>query len=108
MYLILGMILFGMVIGAGAQFILGREHGKVDWTLAIVAGIVGSFIGGLLISLLSGDGLALRPSGIIGSLAGAVIVTAIWRAMQARKAPPKNPNRRSGNPAKRNQTPGRR
>ena len=46
MYLILGMILFGMVIGAGAQFILGREHGKVDWTMAIVAGLVGSFIGG--------------------------------------------------------------
>jgi uncharacterized membrane protein YeaQ/YmgE (transglycosylase-associated protein family) len=107
MYLILGMILFGMVIGAGAQFILGRRHGKVDWTMAIVAGIVGSFIGGLVISLLSGDGLKLRPSGIIGSLAGAVVVTALWRYSEARKHPPKNPNRRSGNPAKRNQTPGR-
>jgi uncharacterized membrane protein YeaQ/YmgE (transglycosylase-associated protein family) len=107
MYLILGMILFGMVIGAGAQLILGRRHGKVDWTMAIVAGLVGSFVGGLLISLLSGDGLHFRPSGVIGSLAGAVIVTAIWRAIQARSAPPPNPNKRSGNPAKRNQTPGR-
>ncbi len=107
MYLILGMILFGMVIGAGAQFILGRRGGKVDWTMAIVAGLAGSFIGGLVVSLLSGDGLELRPSGIIGSLAGAVIVTAVWRAMEARKHPPKNPNRRSGNPAKRNQSPGR-
>ena len=107
MYLILGMILFGMVIGAGAQLILGREHGKVDWTMAIVAGLVGSFVGGLAISLLSGDGLALRPSGIIGSLAGAVIVTALWRWMQSRKAPATNPNKRSGNPAKRNQSPGR-
>ena len=102
MYLILGMILFGMVIGAGAQFILGREHGKVDWTMAIVAGLVGSFIGGLLISLLAGDGLDLRPSGIIGSLVGAVIVTALWRYFQSRNKPVKNPNRRSGNPAKRN------
>ena len=31
----------------------------------------------LLISLLSGDGLNLRPSGIIGSIVGAVIVTAV-------------------------------
>lgn len=77
--LILGLILFGMLIGAGAQLILGREGGSVDWTMAIVAGLVGSFVGGLLISLLAGDGLELRASGIIGSLVGALIVTAIWR-----------------------------
>ena len=77
--LILGLILFGMLIGAGAQLILGRKGGSVDWTMAIVAGLVGSFVGGLLISLLAGDGLALKPSGIIGSLAGAIIVTVVWR-----------------------------
>ncbi len=77
--LILGLILFGMLIGAGAQLILGRQGGRVDWTMAIVAGLVGSFVGGLLISLLSGDGIELKASGIIGSLAGAIVVTAIWR-----------------------------
>lgn len=77
--LILGLILFGMLIGAGAQLILGRDGGGIDWTMAIVAGLVGSFVGGLLISLLAGDGLELKASGIIGSLVGAVIVTAIWR-----------------------------
>lgn len=77
--LILGLILLGMLIGAGAQLILGREGGSVDWTMAIVAGLVGSFVGGLLISLLAGDGIELRASGIIGSLVGAIIVTAIWR-----------------------------
>ena len=46
--LILGIILFGMLIGAGAQLILGRDGGGIDWTLAIVAGLVGSFVGGLL------------------------------------------------------------
>jgi uncharacterized membrane protein YeaQ/YmgE (transglycosylase-associated protein family) len=70
---------FGILVGAIAQFILGREGGRVDWTIAIVAGLVGSFVGGLLFSLLAGDGLALRPSGFIGSIVGAVIVTAIWR-----------------------------
>ncbi len=79
--LIIGLILFGMVIGAGAQLILGRDGAGIDWTMAIVAGLVGSFVGGLLVSLIAGDGLALRPSGIIGSLVGAVIVTALarWR-----------------------------
>jgi hypothetical protein len=47
--------------------------------MAIVAGLVGSFVGGLLISLLAGDGLELRASGIIGSLVGALIITALWR-----------------------------
>ncbi|GAA4364517.1 GlsB/YeaQ/YmgE family stress response membrane protein [Nocardioides caricicola] len=82
--LILGIILFGMVIGAGAQLILGKGGKGIDWTLAIVAGLVGSFVGGLLISLLSGDGLDLRASGIIGSLVGAIIVTAGWRWYAAR------------------------
>lgn len=77
--LILGLILFGMLVGAGAQLILGKSAKRVDWTLALVAGLAGSFVGGLLISLLSGDGLQLRPSGIIGSLVGALLVTAGWQ-----------------------------
>lgn len=83
--LILGIILFGMLIGAGAQLILGRRGGGIDWPMAFGSGLVGSFVGGLLISLLFGEGLALRPSGIIGSLAGAVIVTAGWQWWRGRK-----------------------
>lgn len=65
-----------MIVGALAQVILGRAGSGIDWTTALVAGLVGSFVGGLVISLLAGDGLALRPSGIIGSILGAVVVTA--------------------------------
>ena len=101
--LILAIILFGMVIGAGAQLILGRKHGSIDWTMAFVAGLAGSFLGGLLISLLSGDGLDLRPSGIIGSLVGAVVVTAAWRWWDARNTKQTAADRaakRSGDPRK--------
>ena len=84
--LILGIIVFGMAIGAIAQFILGRHGRRIDWTMAIVSGLVGSFIGGLLISLLSGDGIHLRPSGVIGSLAGALLVTGVWTGMRRRSA----------------------
>ena len=82
--LILGIILFGMLIGAGAQLLLGGSARGIDWSLALVAGLVGSFVGGLLISLLSGDGIDLRPSGIIGSLAGALLVTLAWQWMRRR------------------------
>jgi uncharacterized membrane protein YeaQ/YmgE (transglycosylase-associated protein family) len=101
--LILAIILFGMLAGAAAQLLLGRERGRVDWAMAFTAGIAGSFVGGLLISLLAGDGLDLRPSGIFGSIGGAVIVTAVWRWMRNRSAPSKPAASRSGNPAKRNQ-----
>ena len=84
--LLIGIIITGMVVGAVAQFILGREGGKVDWQTALVAGIVGSFIGGFLINLINGDGVKLGPSGLIGSLVGALIVTAIWQGLNARKA----------------------
>jgi uncharacterized membrane protein YeaQ/YmgE (transglycosylase-associated protein family) len=86
--LILGLILFGMLVGAGAQLILGKSAKGVDWTLALVAGLVGSFVGGLLASLLSGDGLRFRPSGIIGSLVGALLVTAGWQWYRRRSKAP--------------------
>lgn len=76
--LIIGIILFGMLIGAGAQLILGKGGKGIDWGLALAAGLVGSFIGGLLISLLSGDGIEFRASGIIGSIVGAILVTGGW------------------------------
>jgi uncharacterized membrane protein YeaQ/YmgE (transglycosylase-associated protein family) len=66
--------------------ILGRSSSGVDWGLALGAGLVGSFVGGLLASLLAGDGLEFRPSGIIGSLVGAVIVTLVWQWIHRRQA----------------------
>ena len=86
--LLIAIILFGMLIGAGAQLILGRSGSGIDWPMAFASGLIGSFVGGLLISLLSGDGLSLRPSGIIGSLVGALLVTVGWRWWKGRSASP--------------------
>lgn len=83
--LIIGLILFGMLVGAAAQLILGKR-GHIDWPTAFASGIAGSFVGGLLISLIAGDGLKLRPSGLIGSLVGAVIVTAGWYWYRSRRS----------------------
>jgi len=85
--LIIGILLFGMIVGAAAQMLLGRSGQPIDWGMALAAGIVGSFVGGLLISLLAGDGLAFRPSGVIGSIVGATIVSVVWRRFDStRKA----------------------
>lgn len=80
--LILAIIVFGMAAGWVAQLILGRGSG--NWGEALLAGLIGSFVGGLLFSLLSGDGLNFRPSGIIGTIVGAIIVLAIWGAIRGR------------------------
>ena len=83
--LILGILLFGMLVGAAAQLLLRRGSHGINWTTALVAGLVGSFVGGLLVSLLSGDGLALRPSGLIGSFVGAILVTVVWNYWSGRQ-----------------------
>ena len=84
--LVVGIILFGMIVGGLAQFILGRGMNDIDWPMAFASGLLGSFVGGLLVSLLSGDGLDLRASGLIGSLVGAVLVTLAWQWWRIRGA----------------------
>jgi uncharacterized membrane protein YeaQ/YmgE (transglycosylase-associated protein family) len=82
--LILAILVFGLAIGWVAQLILGQ--GATLRGVTLFAGLAGSFVGGLVISLLSGDGLNLRASGILGSLLGAVIVLAVWGAISKRSA----------------------
>jgi uncharacterized membrane protein YeaQ/YmgE (transglycosylase-associated protein family) len=38
----------------------------------------------LAASLIAGDGLKLRPSGLIGTIIGALIVLALWGAIRGR------------------------
>jgi uncharacterized membrane protein YeaQ/YmgE (transglycosylase-associated protein family) len=77
--LILAIIVAGMAIGWVVQLLLGRRSSQVDWSIALFAGVGGSFVGGLLASLIAGDGLDIRPSGLIGTLVGAYITTLIWQ-----------------------------
>jgi len=81
--LILAILAFGMLVGWLAQLVLGM--GTRPNAQSLIAGIGGSFVGGLLASLLAGDGVAIAPSGLIGSFVGAVIVLLVWRAVDSRK-----------------------
>ena len=82
--LILAILVFGLFVGWLAQLALGMGS-KPDGQ-SLIAGLVGSFVGGLLASLIAGDGLELQPSGLIGSFVGAVVVLLIWRSVSNRSA----------------------
>lgn len=83
MYLILALILIGVVAGAIAERVVYPEW-RIDWTEAFGVGLAGSFLGGLTFSLIAGEGFALRPAGIIGSVVGAVVVLAILKYVRGR------------------------
>jgi uncharacterized membrane protein YeaQ/YmgE (transglycosylase-associated protein family) len=83
--LLLAILGFGLFAGAVAQLLLGAGLYGINWAEALVAGLVGSFVGGLLVSLLAGDGLKLRASGLIGSIVGAILVSAAYRWYRGRR-----------------------
>ncbi len=82
---IIGMIIIGAIAGFLARAIVpGRDAMSIPAT--ILLGIVGSFVGGFLASLIfrSGGGDLLRPSGLIGSIIGAVIALLVYNAATKR------------------------
>src|SRR5262245_51849572 len=92
MLLILAILGFGALCGWIAGMLLGRGS-RLDGR-ALVAGLLGSIVGGLLVSLLMGDGLEFHVSGLIGSILGAVIILAIWGAVDGRRTARPTPNSR--------------
>lgn len=83
----IGFLLTLLVVGAIAGFLAralvpGRDAMSIPATVAL--GVVGSFIGGFLASLLFGRQFDLHPSGIIGSVIGAVIALLAYRAISSR------------------------
>jgi uncharacterized membrane protein YeaQ/YmgE (transglycosylase-associated protein family) len=83
--LLLAILGLGLLAGAVAQLLLGTGLYGINWAEALVAGLVGSFVGGMLFSILAGDGVKLRASGIIGSIVGAVLVSAAYRWYRGRR-----------------------
>ncbi|MDJ0953765.1 MAG: GlsB/YeaQ/YmgE family stress response membrane protein [Acidimicrobiia bacterium] len=73
--LLLIILVLGISAGWAAQLIVGTKR---NWTEAALVGLAGSFVGGTISSLIAGDGFALEPSGLIGSIVGAVIVLLVW------------------------------
>lgn len=83
--ILLAILGIGMFAGWFANLVLGGGTQPKDWGQVLVAGVAGSLVGGLILNLLTGNGLDLSFSGIIGSTVGAIIVLAVWRAVASRK-----------------------
>ena len=86
--LIITLIVVGLIAGALARLIVpGRDPIGIGGT--ILLGIVGSFVGGFLGYVLfhkDGHDGFLQPSGLIGSVIGAVIALLIYRRTSGGKS----------------------
>ena len=91
LWTIIVMLIVGLIAGALARLLVpGKDPMGIGAT--ILLGLVGSFIGGFLgWALFNHDAKqgALQPSGLIGSVIGAIIALLIYRAVSGR-------NRRGG------------
>jgi uncharacterized membrane protein YeaQ/YmgE (transglycosylase-associated protein family) len=76
-FMIIGFLLIGMASGWAAWLIYGRRQ-DMSWLELFFVGILGSFVGGTLLSWLMGYGLELQMTGFIGSIIGALIVLPIY------------------------------
>jgi uncharacterized membrane protein YeaQ/YmgE (transglycosylase-associated protein family) len=86
--LIVSILVIGLIAGALARLLVpGKQNLSVAMT--IVLGVVGSFVGGFLGYLLfhkdSAEGF-LQPSGIVGSVIGALVVLVIWLRVGGRSS----------------------
>lgn len=77
---IISWIVFGLIVGAIARLFV-RNDGIESWTMTIILGIAGSFVGGILSSLLFGSKGEnfVRYSGWIMSIVGAIILLLLKR-----------------------------
>lgn len=83
MLTIIGLLIIGIIAGALARFLVpGRDPMGFLGTAAL--GIIGSFVGGILWTLVTEGALRFETSGLIGSIIGAVIALLIYRAVVGR------------------------
>jgi uncharacterized membrane protein YeaQ/YmgE (transglycosylase-associated protein family) len=73
--LIFAILGFGIIVGFIAGWITGTE----SWGKRIGYGLLGSFVGGTLASLIVDGDLDIHASGLIGSIVGAVILMLVDR-----------------------------
>lgn len=89
MFSFISWIILGGLVGWLASLVMGTS-GRQGCFADVAVGIVGSFVGGLLYNLITGQGLSFdfeftwNLTSILVALLGAVIFLAIMKALQRR------------------------
>lgn len=68
----------GLVAGLIARVVVrpGRNLGCLG---TIAVGLAGSLVGGTVANMLTGDGMDIAPSGLVGSALGAILILSLTR-----------------------------
>ena len=80
-----------LIVGLAAGFIaraLVPGKDPMGFWGTLVLGLVGSIVGGLIGNIFTKGDQDFSPSGLIGSIIGAVIALLVWRAIAARRSGP--------------------
>ncbi len=80
---IIWTIIIGFIAGIIAKFIMPGRHEPSGFILTTLLGIAGAFVATMLGQAL-GWYRAGEGAGLIGAIVGAIIVLAIWAAVQGR------------------------
>lgn len=71
---IIMFIVFGLIVGFIARALMPGRQG-MGWMMTAVLGVVGSFVGGFLVSLITDNRVTdFNTAGVIGSVVGALLV----------------------------------
>jgi uncharacterized membrane protein YeaQ/YmgE (transglycosylase-associated protein family) len=82
---VIWFIIVGFLAGLIARALMPGKQ-SMGLAMTTLLGIVGSFVGGFLSALFSHTPVSLfRPSGIIGSIIGALVVLAIYVGVTSRR-----------------------
>jgi uncharacterized membrane protein YeaQ/YmgE (transglycosylase-associated protein family) len=82
MLYILGLLLVGLLAGALARLVVSSPQ-RLGCLGTSLLGIVGSYAGGSLYSILFDDRFDLRKaSTFIGAVIGSILILLVWRAVE--------------------------
>lgn len=85
------MLVVGLIAGLLARALMPGND-AMGWIPTIILGIVGSFVGGFLASLVlhdnTGNTSDFHPTGVVGSVIGALIVLGVMHVARRRRVTP--------------------